>query len=181
MKPIANFTPHDNGSSFRKLPAGLYVGKIINALANERMLSIKVEITEGEYAGFYQENYETQANGQYTPKYKGYLRLFIPSEKGTKSDEINKSRMEQAICKIEKSNPGYTWDWDERKLAGKVIGLNVRNASWNGNQYTEIGCFESVDDVRNGVAHQLPDKKGKDTESKDENGMTPVNLDDIPF
>jgi hypothetical protein len=63
---------------------------------------------------------------------------------------------------IEQSNPGYTWDWDEKKLKGKKIGVIYRNREWeyNGNTgwTTEAGGSESVENIRAGKFKMLKDK-----------------------
>ena len=38
--------------------------------------------------------------------------------------------MKGFIAAVEESNRGYTWNWDERTLAKKEIGILFRNEEW---------------------------------------------------
>ena len=56
---------------------------------------------------------------------------------------------------IENSNPGYTWDFNEKKLKGKVVGLvlgeeEFLNSSGKVCTRTYVAAVRSVDVIREG-------------------------------
>ena len=77
---------------------------------------------------------------------------------------------------IEESNAGYTWEWDERTLKGKIVGVLFRNREWEMDTdqgyktgwTTECCTFITADDVRNDKFKMpkdkpLPEKKAAST------------------
>lgn len=119
-------------SERQKLPVGAYVCKIKNAVVKNDgygdQLCILFDIVDGEYAGFYDADYK--ANQREDKKWKGVLRYWLPRDDGSEKDEWTKSSFKGLITSIENSNRGYTWNWDERTLAGKEIGIIFRNEEW---------------------------------------------------
>ena len=189
MKPTySGFEAKKN--SFSTLPpAGAYVAEIKGVRTepsynNDREVIVcMVEITEGEYAGQYHKVFEDQQSrfGK-DVKYKGVYKI-TPYLEG--DETWVRSRFESALWCVEQSNPGYHWDWDETKLKGKKIGINVRNSIYYANDgsektTTEIGQFETVDDVRNGncrtLKNRVQKKRGEETQ------FTEVSNDvEVPF
>ena len=116
----------------RSLPVGAYICKIIQAVVRDSgygdQLNIVFDISEGEYAGFFKDGFDS--NPREDKKWKGVLRQFLPKDDGSEKDGWTKSSLKGLITAIEESNPGYTWNWDERTLAGKVIGIIFRNEEW---------------------------------------------------
>ena len=147
-----NFKPNYSGGERMTLPPGIYEGHIINAKVDELgdapALMIQVEIDKGEYAGFFRRQYESQQGGQYSVRYKGVYRITLPDGKDEQHDNWRKHQLEGAVWALENSNPGYKWDWDENKLKGLKIGLNIRDRDYyyNGKSgtTTEIGRLESI-------------------------------------
>lgn len=107
----------------RKLPAGAYKCRIMAAEEKEygwgSVLLISFDIAEGEYKGFYGEQYEKQSKDK---KWKGVYRLNVPKDDGTEKDERLKKSFKTFIYHIESSNGGYKWDWNEASLIGKYFG-----------------------------------------------------------
>lgn len=178
-------------SSKPELPsAGCYEAVIRGARVEDtpwggQRLVIAMDITAGEYAGRYQQIFDYDSNnGNFTPKFKGVLRLNVPSGDGSEKDAWTKKLFEGAIWCIEKSNPGYTFDFDENKLKGKAVGINVRNKEWSYNDMkgwtTEIGRLEVLDDVKAGKCKVMKDRPLQKTEDVPE-GFTPVETDNLPF
>lgn len=122
----------------RKLPLGAYICKIRNAVVKETdygaQLCILFDISDGEYAGFYADDFA--ANPQQDKKWKGVLRQFLPKDDGSQKDEWTKSSFKGLTESIEASNCGYSWNWDERSLSGKEIGIIFRNEEWDYNGKT---------------------------------------------
>lgn len=119
-------------SDRQKLPLGAYVCKVKKAVLQDtdygQQLCILFDIEDGEYRGFYAEDFK---NSTYADKkWKGVLRVWLPKNDGSEKDEWTKSTLKGMVTAFEKSNPGYQWNWDEASLAGKMIGILFRNEEW---------------------------------------------------
>lgn len=151
-------------SDRRKLPLDAYICRIKQAKVVEtdygEQLCMLIDIDEGDYAGFYADDFAN--NKREDKKWKGVLRLWLPKEDGTDKDEWAKSSLKGLVTSLENSNRGYTWNWDERTLANKLIGIIFRNEEWefNGKTGWTVRPFRacSVDTVLDG-AYTLPDDK----------------------
>ena len=138
----------------RKLPAGGYVCKIIEAEEKEygwgSVLLILFDIAEGEYKNFYREQYEKQ-NGD--KKWKGVYRLSVPKDDGTEKDVKVKKGFKTFIHHIESSNEGYKWDWNETGFRGKkfggVFGEKEYDVDGNSGFYTTIRYTGDVRGIEN--------------------------------
>lgn len=119
-------------SDFQKLPVGAYVCTIkwaaVQASDYGTQLCVLIDINAGEYAGYYQEDYNR--NQRKDKKWKGVLRLWLPKEDGSDKDEWTKSILKGFVTAVEESNRGYKWDWNEKSLAKKEIGILFRNEEW---------------------------------------------------
>ena len=114
--------PANVGLSCKILGVELVEGKTNDAgVKYSDRLEIKVDVVTGEYAGFYQKQYDASTNED--KRYKGVLKLYIPTEDGSERDEWTQKQFNSAIVAIEESNTGYTFDGDEKKLVGKLIGI----------------------------------------------------------
>jgi len=175
-------------------PVGAYVAEIqaVRFVPGKDGFRDKIEcfmeITEGEYSGRFHEVYDDQKErfGD-TAKYKGIFALVPPTED---DEEWRKRAFEGNLWCVQESNPGYTWDWDEKKLKGKKVGISIRKRlyTYNGKhrETVEIGRFETVDDVRNGKCKPMKDRdqrKQEDEEvSTDGSEFTDVSSDvDVPW
>ena len=195
MKQYEGFKSEASGKKYPMLPAGTYVAGIKNVKIDgdepDQQLVLRLDIIEGEYAGYYTKRYENDSQGagydqQYQAKYKGDLRIQVPNPDNTKRShpEWDVRTFNNAIYCIEQSNPGYKWDWDEKKLKGKTVGINVREGTYNGNVYTQIGRLEVAEDVRRGIVETMKPKKpsGQTVTGVDEQtGFTGVETDELPF
>jgi len=182
MKPsYQGFKAQQNTGFLEVPPVGQYVAKILNARfvpadgdkQQRDVIELFIDIVEGEYKGRYMELYNDQKErfGD-NVVYKGLYRLTPPVD----GDEDWKTRIfEGALWCVEQSNNGYHWDWEESKLKDKLVGINVRQRlyTYNGKdkETTEIGKFETVDDVRNGKCKDMKpnDRRSSDSKSDDQN------------
>lgn len=178
MKPsYSGFEAKKAGNFIDLPPVGAYVAEIQNVRLLEAdgknqqrdVIEMMIEITEGEYKNRYHEVYEDQKErfGD-SVKYKGIFRLtaFVDGD-----EDWRKRNFESNLWCVQESNPGYTWDWDEKKLKGKKIGINIRKRlyTFNGTnrETTEIGKFETVDDVKNGKCKPMKDRDTRDKKDKE--------------
>lgn len=139
-----------------KLPLGAYVCKVKKAVVTDtdygEQLNILFDISEGEFEGYFNNDYAS--NNNQNKKWKGVLRQWLPKDNGSEKDEWTKSTFKGLVTAFEKSNPGYVFDWNEASLVGKKIGIMFRNEEWEYEDKTgwAVRPFKgiSVDSVRSG-------------------------------
>ena len=199
MKPTyQGFEAKENSTSFLELPpAGLYIGQIMAVRVVDAdgvktfrdWLEVMLEITEGDYKGGFTAVYNDQKErfGAENTRYRGTFRIAIPSGKEDEEEWVRRSFEGNLWC-VEQSNPGYHWDWDENKLTGKKIGINLRTRLYTYNdkdkETVEVARFETVDDVKTGKAKPAKvrdQRKHDDTPSFDTSTFTEVNTELPPW
>lgn len=177
-----------------RLPIGGYVLKILGAKVEKYswgdVLVLRIDVVEGDHAGFYQKNYNAQTENK---KWKGTYRINLPKNDGTEQDEWSIKKLKSAMTAIENSNEGYKWDWNEKSLAGRIVGGLFGNKEWemNGNRgfYTDCRALCSAERIRSGnfqiPADKLLNNNSSNTSSFDSFGDMPDAFaaaeDDIPF
>lgn len=194
MKQYDGFKSEASGSAYPMLPVGSYVCGIKNVKIDgnepDQQLVLRLEIIEGDFAGYYTKRYEHDSQGagfqqKYQAKYKGDFRLQIPNQHNTRREhpEWDVRTFNNAIWCIEQSNPGYKWDWNEGGLKGKTVGITVRAGTYNGNPYTQIGRLEVADDARKGLCKPMKPKadSGSAPASGTPDGFTQVETEELPF
>lgn len=146
-------------TEYQQLPAGGYVLRILQAEerphknGNGSSLVLAFDIAEGDYEGYYKQNFDNQK--QEDKKWRGIAYINIPKDDGSEQDEWTKRKFKTIIQNIEDSNAGFHWDWDEKKLKGKFIGGLFRNEEYqksNGEIGTTVKCcqFTTVENIRKG-------------------------------
>lgn len=88
------------------------------------------------------------------------------------------------ITCIEKSNPGYTWNWDEKSLAGKRIGGVFGQEEFIGTDgqvhlATKCVYVRTVDSIRKGV--EIPKTKVLDNRPEPAGYFPPADDTPLPF
>jgi len=142
------------------LPAGGYVARILDAKVQTYdfgdMLVLSFDIAEGPYFGFFQRDYQNNPNED--RKWRGTFRISIPKDDGSERDGWSKNAFNGFIYSIEDSNPGYTWDWNEAMLKGKLIGVLFRDKEWefkgDTGWTTECCAVDAVSAIREGKFKQ---------------------------
>lgn len=180
-----------SGAGFEKLPAGTYVAKILGAKSDNTgyqgapQLLVQVDICEGEHKDYYQQAYAAAKSGNYAEnaKYKGVIKVNLPVD-GEPGDQYTRhvKQLQGFVWALSDSNDGYDWNGEEKNLKGKLIGINVRNASYNGNAYTEIAWAESAKEVREGKVKTAKDRKPRG--DADDSAFTDVTAqaeEELPF
>lgn len=152
-------------------PVGAYVAEIQASRVVEQndreVIELFMEIVEGEYANRFHEVYDDQKErfGD-SAKYKGIFKLTPPVDG---DEDWRKRSFEGNMWCVQESNPGYSWDWDEKKLKGKKVGISIRRRlyTYNGKdrETTEIGRFETIDDVKAGKVKPMRDRDNRTSES----------------
>lgn len=195
MKAFNGFKSEASNKKMGSLPAGPYVAKIkavkIDGLEPDQTLVLRLDVCEGEFTDYFLRRYMNEKeNSRYEPRYKGDFRLRIPNDANTKAmyPESDLKRFNDAIYRIENSNPGYHWDWNEQGLVGLLVGINMQESEYNGSPFTRIGRLEIADDVRKGIVQTMKPKVPKgdayDTPPlpvDQQSGFTAVETDELPF
>lgn len=191
MKAFNGFKS-EASNKIESLAAGPYVAVIkavkIDGLEPDQALILRMDVSEGPYAGYFMDRWDREqkkANGKYEPKYKGDYRLRIPNDANTRAmyPESDKKRFNDAIYRIEKSNDGYHWDWNENGLVGLTVGINMQQDEYNGVPFTKIGRLEIADDVRKGIVKPMQPRERKDSTPQidQQSGMAKVEQVDVPW
>lgn len=190
MKPFKNYQETQVIGEKMTLPVGAYLVEIKSAAivtygdAPETFekLEICFDICEGEYKGFYANEYRQQQ--QEKRKWKGVLRLYLPKDDGSDKDEWNKRKFKSIFVALESSNPGYHFDWDEKKIVGLKAACVFRNEEWlfNGRTGWKTQPFKliSIDDYREN-RYQIPDDKALKNKAEVIEFPDIYNDDDLPF
>ena len=164
MKKYSDFKAERSSSGREILPAGGYVCQIISAKVDSNewgeTLVVAHDVCEGDYEGIFKRDFEN--NDREDKKWRGTFRLKLPKDDGSEQDAWKKRSFSNFIWAIEQSNPGFSWDWDEKKLKGKKVGLIYRNEEWEMNGRsgwtTKAAGSESIDNIREGKFRLLKDK-----------------------
>lgn len=198
MKAFRDYNEVQAATEFNPIPAGGYIAVIVGAKVKEykaangstfEKLEVAVDIAEGEFKDYYQREFNMQQTED--KKWKGVIRQFVPSDDGSEKDMRTKQYFKALIEAVEDSNDGYHWDWDERKLKGKKVGLLLRNEEWefNGKTGWKAQPFKlvSVDKIRDGKFRVPQDKPLNNTSAPAAFSMSSgadfeeISDDDLPF
>lgn len=198
MKQFSNFDEAKKSAqsvASAKLPAGAYVCKVMSVKYEEfdwgDVIAIAFDIVEGEQKDFFKNQYDS--NTAEDKKWKGSARINVPKDDGSEQDGWTKRTFAGWVNSFEQSNPGYSWDWDEKKWKGKLVGIVFGETGTviDGKDilFTEARFAVPVDDVRSGKAPEAKFKAkkgyGKGAASKvDTNGFiaVPEGVDEeLPF
>jgi len=170
---------------FETLKPGGYVCKILKVESKEKpygeLLRIAFDIAEGEHKDFYRRKYDKDMQFGSDVKWKGMYYQTV------KQDDLR--FFKGFITSIEKSNNGYKWDWDEKKLVGKLFGGVFGEEEYQGNDgnvKTSVKCMRvnSVETVKNGIEpppiKKLPDSIS-DSLSNTFGNLLTEDDSDLPF
>lgn len=109
MKPIKDYDLINEAGEFKRLPAGIYgvvITNVVDKPENE-YLEVYCDIAKGEYANYFKALVDAGLRDT-SMSVRSYKTKALPFFKGF-------------IKAVEKTNPGYQWDWDEKKLIGKNV------------------------------------------------------------
>ena len=170
--------------NLKKLPKDAYIIKLLGVdvcpSRNRKgyFMKISYDIAEGMYKGFYAEDYEIQPWED--KKWHGTYYLNIPNHDETDKEVYIRSNFDRFVSKIEESNPGYTFDWDEQKMVGLLAGglFNIREYTNKKNRVIKVTNLEricSVDDIRNG-RYKLPKDKLLGTSNVSDNTRANIEI-----
>lgn len=177
----------------RSIPAGGYICRILNATSaistnGNEMLVLSLDIAEGEHKDIFRRQYAAKKATYPEAKWGCvYRQLTIDSKTG----ETN-NRFATLIKVVEKSNPGYSWNFDENTLKGKQLGMLFGEEEFVANDGS-IKCSvkpmipRSVQAIHDGD-YAIPERKCVNTApqsispvNNNSQGMQEVTDDELPF
>lgn len=155
MKPIQGWENVKATGDFESLKPGGYVAiiKFVEDDAKKEYLKIQYDIHEGEFKDYYKDLYDSRNfwGGNLYRSYKdtaaGMFKAFTTA--------------------VEASNPRYTWDWNERGLINKLVGIVLQEEEYIPTQGENAGKvktrlivsdIKSVEEIRMGK-FKVKDKK----------------------
>ena len=149
MKAINNFDKIQESGSFEKLPVGGYIIKIlaVDDVPEKEYLKIFFDINDGEKKGFFQKAFkdDTRAEKKW-PNAGSFIRSYkenaLPMFKGFTNA-------------IKNSNKGYKWNFDEKSLVNKVVGVVIGEEQYLNQKgqvrtRTYVSAVRSVDTIKKG-------------------------------
>ena len=182
MKQIENYeNVQANTGDFSRPTAGGYICKIIdvedvplNEQGKGNYLKIFYDVADGEFKEFYSEQFKKFGGDWYAT----FIRSYKEKALGMFKHFMN--------C-AEQSNAGYDWDWNEKGLIGKVVGLVLGEEEYKNNAgeiktKLTVKNIATVEDIKNGNFKIPAPKKLVETSTETFAGFTPIEDDDtLPF
>ncbi len=179
MKPIEGYDLINEAGEFKKLPAGIYgvkITKVVDNPANE-YLEVYCDITKGEYANYFKQLVDAGLTDT-SKSFRSYKTNAVPFFKAF-------------ITAIEKTNPGYSWDWDEQKLVGKNVMAVFGEEEYKANDgsikvATRVVEFRSLQAYQEGKIvvpplKKLPPEEAKPVEESKNLDAIEIPDDELPF
>ena len=176
MKPINNWDEvQASTDEFKKLPPGGYICAILSAedVPEKEYIKIVYDIAAGEYADYYSDDWGKDNLWAHT-----IYRSYKESAAGMFKAFINA---------IEESNKGYKWNFDEKTLKGKLIGIVLGEEEYIGNDGSVKTRLKdrSTKSVRDIEENRFRIPKIKKLEEEQGAGSSVpagfVESDDLPF
>jgi hypothetical protein len=112
----------ETGGEFSRPSAGAYVFGIIKdetttSRSNNEMLVLSLDIAEGEFKKYFKDLSEKLNKDFFLKHYRVLTEASIPYLKGD-------------ITSIEKSNPGFVYNFSDGSLRGKLVGGMLREEEY---------------------------------------------------
>lgn len=184
MKKIENFeNVQASSGEFARPTAGGYICKItdvedvpMNEQGKGDYLRIEYDIADGEFKGYYKEQFDRWGGNWYA----SFIRSYKEKALGMLKHFTN--------C-VEQSNAGYSWDWNEKGLIGKVVGLVIGEEEYKNNAgeiktKLVVSQIKTVEEIKNGD-FKVPATKKLAVENSTNSiaGFTPVEdlSNELPF
>jgi hypothetical protein len=160
MRKIENWANIKENNGFEKLPVGGYIVKILNVqdVADKEYLKVSFDIAEGDKKGLFKKQYDEDTREDKKWPNAG---SFVRSYKSTAE-----SMFKGFANAVENSNKNYTFDFNEKSLVGKQVGIVVGleeyvNQKGAVRERTYVSAVRSVDTIKKGD-FKIPDTKKLD-------------------
>lgn len=160
MRKINNWENIKENNGFEKLPVGGYIVKILNVqdVAEKEYLKVSFDIAEGDKKGFFKKQYDEDTRQDKKWPNAG---SFVRSYKSTAE-----SMFKGFANAVENSNKNYTFDFNEKSLVGKQVGIVVGLEEYVNQkgavcERTYVSAVRSVDTIKKGD-FKIPETKKLD-------------------
>ena len=178
--------------TYKRLPLANYVCTIVDveeitSKAGNRCLKLAFDVAEGEYAGFYMEQFKEAQKANGDDAMWPFAGIYYVNMS-------NVNRFRGFTYCIEKSNKGFKWNWNEKALRGtKFAGLFAEETTTNneGKTYTDVRLSHIYPlDEFNNMPEAYVKKQRADTPfagggyfgaNEFANPVPPIRDEDIPF
>ena len=147
-------------SSFAPLPAGGYVCRILavgvdKTSGGKQFIKLRIDVAEGEHAGYFQKRFQADASSQYGQKWKGVYKIWLPTFSGYNDKYTNAIAMYKGqLNTISRANhlpePNIEAGFDPDMFKGSSIGVLFRDAYYQGNRFTEPAYLCDPQKIRSG-------------------------------
>lgn len=179
MKPIEGYDLVNEAGEYKRLPAGVYGVRITSVVdhPDKEYLEIYCDITKGEYANYFKSLVDAglKDTSRHLRSYKTNALPFFKA----------------FITAVEKTNPGYKWDWDETKLVGKNVIAVFGEEEYMANDgqvkvSTNLVEFRSLEAFKAGKIKvpelkKLPQAAPSTEVVANEAAQTLLEVEDLPF
>ena len=152
--------------TFEQLPKGAYVVKIMDAKEEQNRnnngshLTVSFDIAEGDYEGFYANQYMANTSEDKKWSRDAVFYLTVPSDG---CNEYIWTNWNTFFADLEDSNNGFVFSGNPRELKNKLIGgkFAIEQNEYNGQVYshTRMRWTCVAEDVRSGKAGKMPNDK----------------------
>ena len=141
MKRINNWENIQESTSFKRLTPNSYICTIliVEDYPEKEYLKIYFDIAKGDDKGYFKKQYDGDTRKERKWPNAG---TFIRSYKDSAA-----SMFKGFTNAVEKSNKGYKWDFDEKTLVNKVVGLIIADEQYQ-NQKGQVRVRNYVAAVR---------------------------------
>lgn len=162
------------------------LGAKVEDFPNCSILKIMFDIINHEqYTKIFSEKYKQVKAQDANAKWPnaGTFDVFIPKDDGTENDSYTKQSFKRFVTSVEKSNNGYTWNWDEKSLKGKKFGGVFGREEFktkNGDYKFAVKCRfpRSIESIISGN-FTIPDDKLCKEHTKNDVGPYTASLTDM--
>lgn len=174
MKKIEGYDLVNEAGEFKRLPAGIYGVKITNVVdvPEKEYLEVYCDITKGAYTNYFKSLVDSGLKDS-SKSIRSYKTSALPFFKGF-------------ITAVEKTNPGYKWNWDEKTLIGKLVIAvfgeeEYKDTDGNIKVATKLVEFRSLEAYQQGKL-VVPELKKLPVEEESQQVLAPEYTDDeLPF
>ena len=124
MKRINNWENIQESASFKRLAKGGYIVKILKVEDHpeKEYLKIFFDIAKGDEKGCFKKQYDNDTRAERKWPNAG---TFIRSYKDSAA-----SMFKGFTGAVERSNKGYVWNFEEKTLVGKLVGLIISDEEY---------------------------------------------------
>lgn len=183
MKKINDWENIKESSDFKRLEPGAYICaiKAVEDVSDKEYLKIYFDIVKGDNKGYFQKLYDSDTRKDKKWPVAGTL---IRSYK-----EAALSMFKGFCTAVEKSNKNYKWNFDEKTLVKKYIGLiiadeeylNTKGQKRVRNYVASVRSLEAIEkgDFTIPALKEIDESKITETKKKEEDFIDPFSDNDV--